>query len=129
MLNIEQFQRFMAVIRKLGDRVEKEHNQFLRDSQRLEDRSATTNGVAPPTLNSSLNFESLVGRANTSAVKVDAIADNQNGWDDDVWGAILNDGPEVRASNDFQSCIVNMIGRYRAHNFLQQCRRHRMLAP
>ena len=119
----------MAVIRKLGDRVEKEHNQFLRDSQRLEDRSATTNGVAPPTLNSSLNFESLVGRANTSAVKVEAIADNQNGWDDDVWGAILNDGPEVRASNDFQSCIVNMIARYRAHNFLQQCRRHRMLAP
>jgi hypothetical protein len=31
----------MAVIKKLGDRVEKEHNQFLRDSQRLEDRSAT----------------------------------------------------------------------------------------
>jgi len=26
----------MGVIRKLGERVEKEHNQFLRDSQRIE---------------------------------------------------------------------------------------------
>ncbi|KIM57078.1 hypothetical protein SCLCIDRAFT_1219748 [Scleroderma citrinum Foug A] len=92
LLNIEQFQRFMAVIRKLGDRVEKEHNQFLRDSQRLEDRSATTNGITPPNLNSGIDFESLVGRATASAVKT---IDNQNGWDDDVWGAILNDGPET----------------------------------
>ncbi|KAL4062044.1 kinase-like domain-containing protein [Scleroderma yunnanense] len=92
LLNIEQFQRFMTVIRKLGDRVEKEHNQFLRDSQRLEDRSATANGAAPLTLNSSLDFESLVGRASASAVKTEATPDNQNGWDDDVWGAILNDG-------------------------------------
>ena len=93
----------MAVIHKLGDRVEKEHNQFLRGSRQLGDRSATTNGVASPTLNSSLNCESLEGRANASAVKVEAMTDNQNGWDDDVWGAILNDGPEVRTSDDFQS--------------------------
>lgn len=92
----------MAVIRKLGDRVEKEHNQFLRDSQRLEDRSATTNGITPPNLNSGIDFESLVGRATASAVKT---IDNQNGWDDDVWGAILNDGPEVRTSDGFESCV------------------------
>ena len=61
------------------------------------------NGAASPTLNSSLNCESLEGRANASAVKVEAMTDNQNGWDDDVWGAILNDGPEVRTSDDFQS--------------------------
>jgi len=117
----------MAVIRKLGDRVEKEHNQFLRDSQRLEDRSATANGVTPSTLDSSINFESLVGRATTSTVK---ITDNQNGWDDDVWGAILNDGPEVRTSDDFESCLyVDKLDRYRAPSFPQQYRRHKLSAP
>ncbi|KAI5900170.1 kinase-like protein [Schizophyllum commune H4-8] len=69
LLNVEQFQRFMAVIRKLGDRVEAEHNQFLRDSQRIEDKSATqtTNGSAIPSA-VNMDFESLVGRANGTSV-------------------------------------------------------------
>ncbi|KIJ60622.1 hypothetical protein HYDPIDRAFT_98218 [Hydnomerulius pinastri MD-312] len=94
LLNIEQFQRFMGAIRKLGDRVEKEHNQFLRDSQRIEDRSATANGVAAPNLNSGVDFESLVGRAN-GTVKPDTVIDNTKSWDDDVWGSIFNSTPEV----------------------------------
>ena len=40
LLTVSQFKRFMDVIKKLGERVEKEHDQYLRDSQRIEDRSA-----------------------------------------------------------------------------------------
>ena len=84
----------MAVIRKLGDRVEKEHNQFLRDSQRLEDRStvitngAATNGAAGP-----IDFASLVGQAGAS-VKQDSAANPS--WDDDPWGSILAGTADVR---------------------------------
>ncbi|KAI6151015.1 hypothetical protein BKA82DRAFT_4122860 [Pisolithus tinctorius] len=94
LLNIEQFQRFMSVIRKLGDRVEKEHDQFLRDSQRIEDRSALANGVNLPNLNSGVDFESLVGRANTTT-RAEVLDDHRKSWDDDVWGPILNGGHEV----------------------------------
>jgi hypothetical protein len=90
-LNVEQFQRFMAVIQKLGSRVEKEHNQFLRDSQRLEDRSMTaTNGTSGAIQQAiTVDFESLVGRANGSSIKPDATIGN-NTWSDDVWGSIFN---------------------------------------
>jgi SCY1-like protein 2 len=97
-LNIEQYQRFMSVIRRLGDRVEKEHNQFLRDSQRIEDRSATnTDGVTSPAFKSGVDFESLVGRANGATVKPDTVidGDSSKGWDDDVWGTIFSGAPEV----------------------------------
>ncbi|KJA27330.1 hypothetical protein HYPSUDRAFT_35179 [Hypholoma sublateritium FD-334 SS-4] len=93
LLSVGQFQRFMQVIKKLGDRVEQEHNQFLRDSQRLEDRSgvaaddtAHTNGNTR-----SVDFESLVGQASNGAtVKADTIIENNSNWDDDVWGSIFN---------------------------------------
>lgn len=101
LLNIEQYQRFMSVIRRLGDRVEKEHNQFLRDSQRIEDRSATnTNGVTSPAFKSGVDFESLVGRANDATVKPDTVidGDSSKGWDDDVWGTIFSGTPEPSQS-------------------------------
>ncbi|KAF8644148.1 hypothetical protein AX16_008675 [Volvariella volvacea WC 439] len=105
LLNVEQFKRFMSVIRKLGDRVEKEHDQFLRDSQRVEDRSTTTinggtNGVQ--SFSGSVDFESLVGRANGATTLTatpsggsvgDANATGSGGgtsWEDDVWGSLLN---------------------------------------
>ncbi|KAI0295520.1 kinase-like domain-containing protein [Russula brevipes] len=79
--------RFMAVIKKLGDRVEKEHNQFLRDSQRLEDRSATAvNGAG------GVDFETLVGGAGTATIKADG--ELSGDWEDDVWGSILSSGTE-----------------------------------
>lgn len=84
----------MAVIRKLGERVEKEHNQFLRDSQRIEDRSMPANGVAAPNFESGVDFETLVGR-NHADIKPDTVIDGSKGWDDDVWGSIFNNGPEV----------------------------------
>jgi SCY1-like protein 2 len=87
-LNVEQFERFMAVIRKLGDRVAKEHNQFLRDAQRLEDRSANAvNGVASTVAAGAVDFESLVGQADGTTIKADSAADPN--WDDDPWGSIL----------------------------------------
>lgn len=91
----------MSVIRRLGDRVEKEHNQFLRDSQRIEDRSATnTNGVTSPAFKSGVDFESLVGRANGATVKPDTVidGDSSKGWDDDVWGTIFSGTPEPSQS-------------------------------
>ncbi|KAF9070376.1 kinase-like domain-containing protein [Rhodocollybia butyracea] len=100
LLNIGQFQRFMEVIKKLGERVEKEHNQFLRDSQRHEDRSTVTvDGVGTQSFGGSVDFESLVGGKN-GAVQIDAtggsvgsgnINAGKSSWDDDVWGSIFND--------------------------------------
>jgi len=77
-LSVGQFQRFMGVIRKLGERVEKEHNQFLRDSQRIEDRSSTADNLQQGTSNASgsVDFESLVGRANGASVKADTVIDS-----------------------------------------------------
>ena len=96
MLNVDQFQRFMAVIKKLGDRVEKEHNQFLRDSQRIEDRSATaTNGpVDGLTSRGGVDFETLVGGSGATSIKADT--ELNGNWEDDVWGSILSSGTEVR---------------------------------
>lgn len=82
----------MSAIKKLGERVEKEHHQFLRDSQRIEDRSATgANGVpGPNNFTGNVDFESLVGRANGATVKADTVMDNNKSWDEDVWGSIFN---------------------------------------
>ena len=89
-LNVEQFQRFMGVIRVLGERVEKEHNQYLRDSQRIEDRSATAvNDASPGTaFNPSVDFASLVG--GSTMIKADGTPDPNGGWEDDMWGSILS---------------------------------------
>ena len=84
----------MAVIRKLGERVEKEHNQFLRDSQRVEDQSTAANGAALPSFDSGVDFETLVGRSNAD-IKPDTIIDGSKSWDDDVWGSIFSSTPEV----------------------------------
>ena len=85
----------MEVIRKLGDRVEKEHDQFLRDSQRIEDRSATPiNGITTLPAAGGVDFESLVGSGNAATVKADTVIDGSKSWDDDVWGSIFS-GAEV----------------------------------
>ena len=87
----------MAVIKKLGDRVEKDHNQFLRDSQRIEDRSATaangpTDGLTP---RGGMDFETLVGGSGATSIKADT--ELNGNWEDDVWGSILSSGgTEVR---------------------------------
>ncbi|KAJ7074317.1 kinase-like domain-containing protein [Mycena amicta] len=97
LLSLDQFQRFMGVIRKLGERVEEEHKQFLRDSQRLEDRSATaTNGTATQAAGT-VDFASLVGRANGATVKPDT--EPAAGWDDDPWATMLNDDVSCRVAS------------------------------
>lgn len=94
LLNVSQFQHFMAVIKKLSERVEREHLQHLRDSHRIEDKSAIAagggalNGIS--TTSAGLDFESLVAGANTTAVKPDAVFENGKEWQDDVWGSLLN---------------------------------------
>ncbi|KAF6764989.1 other/SCY1 protein kinase [Ephemerocybe angulata] len=98
LLNVTQFQHFMSVIKKLAERVEREHNQFLRDSQRIEDMSATRqqgNGSAPPAPVAA-DFETLVNQSNastgssTSAPVVTATntGGSSMSWDDDVWGSL-----------------------------------------
>lgn len=77
----------MSVIRRLGERVEKEHNQFLRDSQRIEDRSAlAVNGSNTQNPASTVDFENLIG---SSGVIVKA--DMNKSWEDNVWGSIFDD--------------------------------------
>jgi SCY1-like protein 2 len=97
----------MAVIRKLGDRVEKEHNQFLRDSQRTEDHpstSASPHGVPVNGAAGTLDFASLVSSAGNTPIKADglvaspAMSSNTASWEDDVWGSIFASGPEVRGA-------------------------------
>src|SRR3984893_1560683 len=97
----------MDVIRKLGDRVQKEHNQFLRDSQRIEDRSGTAdNGsTGASNLGGSVDFECLVGRANGATVKADTVIEN---WDDDVWVSIFTSGSEVSELFDNTPHISNI---------------------
>jgi len=88
----------MAVIKKLGDRVEREHNQFLRDSQRIEDKSAIkVNGAASSHTAGPVDFESLVAGANGATVKADTALDAGSGWEDDVWGSILTPSVDVRS--------------------------------
>lgn len=99
----------MEVIRKLGHRVEKEHDQFLRDSQRLEDRStvATDGGPGANGNTVSVDFESLVGKANGSTIKMDT--DANTSWDDDVWGSIFNSSAVGLVFIDLNMGIVDII--------------------
>ncbi|KAJ2916876.1 hypothetical protein MD484_g3584, partial [Candolleomyces efflorescens] len=104
LLNVAQFQQFMSVIKTLGDRVEREHNQFLRDSQRIEDRSATAasgNGsiAAAPV---AADFEALVGKTNAAGIAPSTTLSatntgNSASWDDDVWGS-LSQAPSTSAA-------------------------------
>lgn len=97
MLNLEQFQRFMEVIRKLGDRVEKEHNQFLRDSQRIEDRSADVQANDGRIVNfaGTVDFQTLVaggnaGNTSNTPSSTNGATGGDTSWEDDVWGSIFN---------------------------------------
>ncbi|KAI0933145.1 hypothetical protein AcV5_005979 [Taiwanofungus camphoratus] len=97
LLTVSQFKRFMEVIRKLGDRVEREHDQYLRDSQRIEDRSVTNGVHSTSVTNGALDFESLVSNGTATSVKADTIIDNSKNWEDDVWGSIFSSGSESPA--------------------------------
>ncbi|EJD53253.1 kinase-like protein [Auricularia subglabra TFB-10046 SS5] len=113
LLNVEQFARFMRVIRTLADRVEKEHTQFLKDSQRVEDRStvATNGAQVSAAMTGTINFQSLVAGGTASAATspgIGAAAASSpvvKSWDDDVWGSILGDEHVSRpsVSSQFQS--------------------------
>ncbi|KAG8804039.1 hypothetical protein FRC18_007183, partial [Serendipita sp. 400] len=101
LLNVTQFSRFMSVIKALGERVEREHGQYLRDSQRNEDRSASVDatGVAIPQLGGEVDFQSLVSGAsklptpsfvasNTATASANTSSATTNGvstasWEDD----------------------------------------------
>ena len=108
-LSVSQFQRFMEVIRKLGQRVEKEHNQFLRDSQRLENRSTVAMDGEPGVNGNavSVDFESLVGKANGATVKADTVMDVS--WDNDVWGSIFNGSGVGLAFIDLDMGVIDII--------------------
>lgn len=90
LINVNQFQRFMDVIKTLGARVEKEHVQFLKDSQRIEDRSAV-NGFSsvPASMGANVDFESLVSSTKSHGT-TNSILSDKNGTDDDIWGSILS---------------------------------------
>ena len=119
----------MGVIRKLGDRVEKEHNQFLRDSQRIEDRSGVGEAGAftgaPGVGGGGVDFESLVGRANGATVKADSAIESKSWDDDDPWGSILAAAPptEVRAIRSVVWPISRANRLTNRHRLLKSCLR------
>lgn len=89
----------MGVIKKLAERVEREHNQFLRDAQRLEDKSSIqVNGSNSTAVAGPVDFASLVGGVNGATVKADTALDGDTNWDDDVWGSILAPSADVSSS-------------------------------
>lgn len=102
-LSVGQFQRFMSIIKKLGERVEREHDQFLRDSQRVEDRSGIASGGATNgTSTNAIDFESLVGRSNVQVatsnggiIKADNTGDDNGAWGNDLWSSILDDSVSI----------------------------------
>ncbi|KZT03514.1 kinase-like protein [Laetiporus sulphureus 93-53] len=108
LLTVSQFKRFMEVIRKLGDRVEREHDQYLRDSQRIEDRSEiTVNGASGMvSLGGAVDFETLVSNGAVATVKADTVIDSSQNWEDDVWGSIFTNDPPVRAQPKSESTPV-----------------------
>lgn len=93
-----------SVIRSLTDRVEKEHAQHLRDSQRLEDRSGlATNGSPAGFVDTGpTDFATLVGgRGAKSSSAGGVMTPIMNGTtsgtgtsslEDDIWGSILGNG-------------------------------------
>ncbi|ELU40631.1 other/SCY1 protein kinase [Rhizoctonia solani AG-1 IA] len=94
------------VIKSLSERIEKEHAQHLRDSQRVEDRSAIALNNSANTPIASVDFHSLVsgGRSpSTAPGTITPIANGSNtptpapttgnGWDDDMWDSMLNSAP------------------------------------
>ncbi len=112
----------MAVIKQLGERVEREHNQFLRDAQRIEDRSAmAVNGTtgAPSTV--TVDFESLVGREGVggtinSVISQNTGSNNSASWDDDVWGSIFKDSVRSLPYSTYWILIVSsLLRRLRVH--------------
>ncbi|KAF8721907.1 hypothetical protein AX14_010117, partial [Amanita brunnescens Koide BX004] len=82
----------MSVIRRLGERVEKEHDQFLRDAQRIEDRSALAVNGSNTQSFGTVDFENLIGSSGGITVKADTMTENKS-WEDNVWGSIFDDNP------------------------------------
>jgi len=86
MLSLGQYSRFMSAIQKLGQRVEKEHKQFLRDHQRIDDRTSLAPGPSmTPDFATSVSFEQLVKRAEGKD-SGDVMGPSWN--DDYLWGSI-----------------------------------------
>ncbi|CCA68430.1 related to bovine rhodopsin kinase and to YGR052w [Serendipita indica DSM 11827] len=105
LLNVTQFARFMSVIKALGERVEKEHGQYLRDSQRNEDRSAIADpsGMSTPQMGGTIDFQSLVSGSAAAKLNGLAAASTNDGastgsWEDAVWGSMLSGAESPRAS-------------------------------
>ncbi|KIL69577.1 hypothetical protein M378DRAFT_683459 [Amanita muscaria Koide BX008] len=103
LLNVEQFHRFMSIIRKLSERVEKEHDQFLRDSQRIEERSAlATNSSGTESFTATVDFESLVARGTATAPQPESSktgdpTTDKKAWENDIWGSIFSDSSSPSA--------------------------------
>lgn len=89
LLNADQFSRFMTVIKSLGERVEKEHSQHLREVRKMEEQtSGVTNGNAsnPFDFNAvggsnEVDFAALVKGSGPSSAPTVAADPWNDGWD------------------------------------------------
>lgn len=98
----------MSAIQKLGQRVEKEHKQFLRDHQRLDDRPSMSPGPSmTPDFATSVSFEQLVKRTE-GRDSGDAVNPS---WDNDyLWGSISgNTQPQVCLAFKQSRNVTNII--------------------
>ena len=91
LLNLQQYQKFMAVIKRLGTRVEQEHSQQLGELRRLEETSggsSSRGGGMGIGSNGEIDFESLV-RGGVGAKKE---------VQQDMWADDSSSGSGVRRS-------------------------------
>ncbi|CED82285.1 kinase-like protein [Phaffia rhodozyma] len=94
LLNLEQFNRFMSTIKTLGNRIETEQAQHLRENQRIQ--SQTTSGSSfTDALNGrsgstgEVTFESLVGGASKrSTGRPVEESGSVDPWGDDSWDSV-----------------------------------------
>ncbi|EIW72720.1 hypothetical protein TREMEDRAFT_70798 [Tremella mesenterica DSM 1558] len=110
LLNAEQFGRFMQVIKSLGNRVESEHMQHLRDVRRIEQQTASFNtdisiGTDPFATNGfnsgEMDFESLVKGSSTPTISEPQVQVTDP-WNDNSW---LNGTSDSSLSNEFNAIL------------------------
>ncbi|WRT65846.1 uncharacterized protein IL334_002797 [Kwoniella shivajii] len=122
LLNVDQFSRFMKVIKTLGVRVEQEHSQHLRDVHRIEAQTASLAAQNAHSLNGNTNsfggvtgggggevdFETLVrGGAGSAAPSPNPAVGSMgitDPWNDDSW---LNGGDTDNTLSNFSSLALN----------------------
>ncbi|EJT98337.1 hypothetical protein DACRYDRAFT_57369 [Dacryopinax primogenitus] len=114
LLSVDQFARFMKIIRSLGDRVEREQMQHLRENQRIEQQ--TSGGISGSqsvmAANGEMNFEDLVagGSSPRPVAAMNGTSSTQpstSSWDEvDPWDSIFAEAGAAVSSPKYSQRVT-----------------------